>query len=306
MGRAVVVLDDLSGGFRRNVSAACELVCGSVEDAATVDALFERHRFEHVYHLAAYAAEGLSHFVRSFNYRTNLLGSVNVINAAVRWRTSGFVFASSIAVYGEGPPPFREEQAGAPRDPYGVSKLAVEQDLACARETFGLRSIVFRPHNVYGDRQNLADPHRNVVGIFMRQALAGRACTIFGDGRQRRAFSWVGDVAPLIARSVETPAAWGRTFNIGADEPVPVLELAERVQRALGVRTGVEHLPARHELAEVFADHSRVREVFGFRSSVRLDEGLVRMARWARDVGIRPPRSVAPIEVRRGLPSAWA
>jgi UDP-glucose 4-epimerase len=187
-----------------------------------------------------------------------------------------------------------------------VSKLAVEQDLACAREAFGLRSIVFRPHNVYGERQNLADPHRNVVGIFMRQALSGRPCTIFGDGRQRRAFSWIGDVAPLIARSVETPAAWDRTFNVGADEPVPVLELAGRVQRAVGVRTGVEHLPPRHELAEVFADHGRLREVFGQRPAVPLEEGLARMAAWARGVGIRPPRPVAPIELRRRLPESWA
>ncbi|MFN3876362.1 MAG: NAD-dependent epimerase/dehydratase family protein, partial [Flavobacteriales bacterium] len=206
MGHAVVALDDLSGGFADQVDPRAVFVQGSITDHALVDRLFEQHRFDHVYHLAAYAAEGLSHFIRRFNYTNNLIGSVNLINASVRHGVKCFVFTSSIAVYGALKPPMREDMAPMPEDPYGVAKLAVEQDLHAARGMFGLDYVVFRPHNVYGEFQNLGDRYRNVVGIFMNQLMQGRPLTIFGDGEQQRAFTYVGDIAPIIARAAETPA----------------------------------------------------------------------------------------------------
>src|SRR5437870_10605012 len=126
----VVALDDLSGGFRRNVPAGVEFIEGSVTDELLVNRLFEQCKFRFVYHLAAYAAEGLSHFIRRFNYTNNVLGSANMINEAVRHEVECFVFTSSIAVYGAAPPPMREDQTPHPEDPYGVAKLAVELDLA--------------------------------------------------------------------------------------------------------------------------------------------------------------------------------
>jgi UDP-glucose 4-epimerase len=305
-GLRVAVVDDLSGGYRRNVPAGAEFHGGSVADATFVDALFTARRFDYVFHLAAHAAEVLSHHIRRHNYEVNLLGSVHLINAAVRAEVRGFVFTSSIAVYGNEAPPFREESRPVPMDPYGIAKLAVEHDLRAARETFGLRSIVFRPHNVYGERQNLSDPYRNVVGIFMSQVLRGRPCTVFGDGLQTRAFSYVADVASVIADSVRVPAAWDRTFNLGAEEVVSVLDLAARVQRALGRETGIELLPARHEAVHASSDHARAASVFGARPRTSLDEGLRRMAGWARGLEIAPARPFTAIEVERGLPEAWA
>src|SRR6266566_6206425 len=193
------ILDELRGGFPANVPAAAALVRGSVADHALVDRLFTERRFEHVYHRAAYAAEGLSHFIRRFNHTNNVIGSVNLINESVRHDVECFVFTSSIAVYGAAPPPMQEDQTPHPEDPYGVAKLAVELDLAAARSMFGLRSIIFRPHNVYGEYQNLGDPYRNVIGIFMNQIMQGRPMTLFGDGHQQRAFSYVGDIIPMIA-----------------------------------------------------------------------------------------------------------
>jgi UDP-glucose 4-epimerase len=305
MGFDVVVVDDLSGGYRRNVPAGAEFSHGSVSDASFVDALFAERRFDYVFHLAAYAAEVLSHFIRGHNYRVNLLGSVHLINAAVRHETRGFVFTSSIAVYGNGSGPFREHDVPVPADPYGIAKLAVEHDLRAALEIFGLRSVVFRPHNVYGERQNLSDPHRNVVGIFMNQVLSGRPCTIYGDGSQTRAFSYVDDVAPAIAECVRLPGAWGRTFNLGADEVVSVRELATLVQRALGRDTGIEFLPARPEGQHPLSDHAAAEEVFGRRAATPLSEGLSRMAAWARDLDLAPSRTFGAIELERGLPESW-
>src|SRR5260221_4168809 len=173
-GHKVVVLDDLSGGFEDNVPSGAVFVKASILDFDLIDRLFDRYNFTHVYHLAAYAAEGLSHFIKRFNYQNNLIGSVNLINASVNHGIKRFVFASSIAVYGAGQSPMKEDMSPAPEDPYGIAKLAVEQDLKSSHEMFGLEYTIFRPHNVYGERQNIGDRYRNVVGIFMNQLFRGQ------------------------------------------------------------------------------------------------------------------------------------
>lgn len=304
-GHRVVVLDDLSGGFEDNVPAGAELVVGSILDAALVETLFTRHRFDHVFHLAAYAAEGLSHFIRRFNYDNNLVGSIQLINQAVRSRVRTFVFTSSIAVYGRNQLPMHEDTPPCPEDPYGIAKYAVELDLKAAHELFGLDWIVFRPHNVYGERQNIGDRYRNVVGIFMNQILAGEPLTVFGDGEQTRAFSHVADVAPVIARSVEVPAAKNRVFNVGADQPVTVNELLRVVAAEFGVTPTVLHLPARNEVVHAWADHGRVREVFGTAEPVGLEEGIRRMAAWVRRHGARATPRFEALEITENLPPIW-
>jgi len=227
-GYRVVVLDDLSGGFTENIPDGAEFVQGSVQDAALVDDLFAKEKFSYVFHLAAYAAEGLSHFIKNFNYQNNLVGSVNLINASVNSGTvKCFVFTSSIAVYGRNQTPMTEDLVPLPEDSYGISKYAVELDLKESKEMFGLDYVIFRPHNVYGEHQNIGDPYRNVIGIFMRQILTGKPLTIFGDGEQVRAFSYIDDVAPIIAACIERPDTWNQIYNIGADRPWTVNELAD-------------------------------------------------------------------------------
>jgi UDP-glucose 4-epimerase len=305
MGHTVVVLDDLSGGFADQVDPRATFVQGSITDHALVDRIFAAHRFDHVYHLAAYAAEGLSHFIRRFNYTNNLIGSVNLINASVRHGVKCFVFTSSIAVYGALPPPMREDMVPKPEDPYGVAKYAVEMDLHAARHMFGLDYVVFRPHNVYGEYQNLGDRYRNVVGIFMNQLMQGQPLTVFGDGEQQRAFTYIGDIAPIIARAATMPEAYGEVFNVGADTPCTVNRLAAAVQEAMGLRGEVRHLPARNEVVFAFSDHSKVERVFGKRQETPLAEGLARMAAWARRAGARTSGKFSAIEIERGLPPSW-
>lgn len=305
MGHDVVALDDLSGGFADQVDARATFVKGSITDHELVERLFAEHRFDHVYHLAAYAAEGLSHFIRRFNYTNNLIGSVNLINASVRHGVKCFVFTSSIAVYGALPPPMREDMVPKPEDPYGVAKLAVEMDLSAARHMFGLEYVVFRPHNVYGEYQNLGDRYRNVVGIFMNQLMQGQPMTVFGDGEQKRAFTYIGDIAPIIAASATTPSAFGETFNVGADAPYTVNELARLVQDAMGIKGGVKHLEARNEVVFAFSDHSKVERIFGKRRETTLAEGLARMAPWAKATGARASGRFSNIEIEQKLPPSW-
>lgn len=305
-GHAVTVLDDLSGGFTDNVVAGAEFVRGSINDVDLVNRLFAQIQFDYVYHLAAYAAEGLSHFIKRFNYNNNLIGSVNLINAAINTGVKCFVFTSSIAVYGASPElPMTEETPAHPEDPYGIAKLAVEQELKVCKAMFDLDYIIFRPHNVYGERQNIGDKYRNVVGIFMNQILQGKPMTVFGDGTQTRAFSYIGDLAPIIAESIDTPAAYNQIFNIGADQPYSVNELAEAVARAMGVQPNLVHLPARNEVLNAYSSHEKVQRVFGERKLHSLDEGLTRMAQWVKQHGARQSQKFEGIEVTKNFPKAW-
>lgn len=305
MGHEVVVLDDLSGGFRDQVPEGACFVEGSVTDHALLSRLFDENEFDYVYHLAAYAAEGLSHFIRRFNYTNNLIGSVNLINESVKHEVKCFVFTSSIAVYGAGQLPMDEAMVPQPEDPYGVSKYAVELDLRSAHEMFGLNSVIFRPHNVYGENQNIGDRYRNVIGIFMNQIMHDEPLTIFGDGTQTRAFSYIGDVAPHIARCVSVPAAFNQTFNIGADTPYSVNELAGVVGAALGVEPEVRHLPPRNEVLNAYASHEKASRILGAKPSTSLAEGIGRMAAWARAVGARSGKRFGEIEVARNMPAVW-
>src|SRR6476646_4972819 len=303
----VVVLDDLSVGYDENLPEGATFVVGSVADADLVEELFRTHEFSHVFHLAAYAAEGLSHFIRRFNYTNNVLGSINVLNSALRAETvERFVFASSIAVYGPAQAPMSEDVVPEPEDPYGIAKYAVELDLAAAQRMFGLDYTIFRPHNVYGELQNLADPYRNVIGIFMNQVMAGRPMTVFGDGLQTRAFTHIDDVAPLIARSIDVPEATNEVFNVGAETPYSVLDLSYAVARAFGVaEPEIEFLPARKEVVHAFSDHAKLHRVFGEAPTVTLEEGLRRMADWARETGVRDPIRFESVEVLRNMPPSW-
>ena len=306
LGHKVVVLDDLSGGFIDNVPEGASFVRGSILDEQFIDDLFKKYSFTYVYHLAAYAAEGLSHFIKRFNYRNNLIGSVNLINAAINHDVRCFVFTSSIAVYGAGQSPLTEGMTPIPEDSYGIAKLAVEQELKVSREVFGLDYVIFRPHNVYGERQNIGDRYRNVVGIFMNQLLRGEPMSIFGDGTQMRAFTHINDVAPIIAASADCSSARNQIFNIGADEPYTVNELAKIVAATMGRPCRTTYLDARKEVKVAFSDHRKVEAVFGKQQKTSIEVGIRLMAEWVQKHGARESGFFEEIEVAKNMPMAWA
>lgn len=305
-GHAVTVLDDLSGGFLDNVIKGSTFVKGSIEDVNLINNLFAEQNFEYVYHLAAYAAEGLSHFIKRFNYNNNLIGSVNLINASINHGVKCFVFTSSIAVYGSSPElPMTEQTRPHPEDSYGIAKLAVEQELIACQEMFGLDYIIFRPHNVYGERQNIGDKYRNVVGIFMNQILQGKPMTAFGDGEQTRAFSYIRDMSPIMAEAIETPEAYNQVFNIGADQPYSINQLARAIAQAMGVEPEIAYVPARNEVVHAYSSHEKVQRVFGERPLHTLEEGVALMAAWVKEHGARKSSEFENVEVRKNFPAAW-
>ena len=305
-GHSVVGLDDLSGGFPDNVNPAAKFAQMSILDADGIDSLFEREKFDFVYHLAAYAAEGLSHFIKRFNYENNLIGSVNLINASVKNEVSHFVFTSSIAVYGHGVTPVLESMKPEPADPYAIAKLAVEQELKVTHDMFGLPYTIFRPHNVYGERQNISDPYRNVVGIFMNQLLQGKPMTIFGDGEQQRAFTYIGDILNPIADSPALADARNEIFNIGSDSPSNVKNLAKIVATAMNKPVEIDWQPERNEVKNIFADQGRCQEVFGTSGETTLEKGIQKMTDWVMEHGPRDPVRFSNIEISKNLPPSWA
>lgn len=305
-GHDVVVLDDLSGGFIDNVPEGATFVEGSILDHELINRLFEKYSFAYVYHLAAYAAEGLSHFIKRFNYNNNLIGSVNLINACVNYGANCFVFTSSIAVYGSGQSPLQEDMVPVPEDSYGISKQAVEQELKVSHEMFGLDYIIFRPHNVYGERQNIGDRYRNVVGIFMNQILRGEPMTVFGDGTQVRAFTHIDDVAPIIADSVAVSAARNQIFNVGANVPYTINDLARMVAEEMGAKCELVHLDPRNEVKVAFSDHSKAQRIFNCESKITLREGIGRMAKWVKAHGARESCIFHNVEVKKNMPASWA
>lgn len=304
-GERVVVLDDLSGGVAENVPEGVPLVVGDIGDPAIVAAVFGDHEVNVVFHLAAYAAEGLSHFIRRHNYMNNVVGSMTLINEAIRRRVRRFVFTSSIAVYGTGELPLRETHHPRPEDPYGIAKLAVEQDLMAAFHQFGLEHTIFRPHNLYGPYQSMRDRYRNVVGIFLNQAMAGQPLSIFGDGSQTRAFTYVGDVAGRMAESAWSEAARNVVLNVGGDRAYSVNDLARAVIEVTGKPLDVRHLPARTEVVHAYSDHSRFREVLGDVEETGLVDGLRATWAWAQTVGPTATPAFHAIEIEEGLPPSW-
>lgn len=306
MGHKVTVLDDCSGSDGSNVPDGAEFALGTITDSYLVNRIFAGRNFDYVFHLAAYAAENLSHFIKRFNYENNVIGSMNLINASVNYGVKCFVFTSSIAVYGSQTPPFTESMTPRPEDSYGIAKYAVEQELRISHEMFGLDYVIFRPHNVYGTEQNTGDKYRNVIGLFMNQCLLGQPMTIFGDGEQIRAFSYIDDIAEIIAKSPFTEGFVNDVFNIGGNVPTTINELAQLVAEAMGTNIWKINLPARKETVVATCDHSKVEVTGRFNKPYTpLRDGLSKMAKWVKQQGPREVQSFPAIEIQKNLPESW-
>jgi UDP-glucose 4-epimerase len=306
LGYHVLVLDDLSGGFEDNLPHGAKFIKGSILNVDLIKTLFEKNNFDYVFHLAAYAAEGLSHFIKRFNYENNVIGSINLINESVKHDVKCFVFTSSIAVYGTNQLPMREDLMPDPEDSYGIAKLTVEKELAATKRIFGLDYIIFRPHNVYGEKQNIGDKYRNVIGIFMNQIMQDKPLPIFGDGNQTRAFSHIGEVSPIIAQSIENKKCYNQIFNIGADHAYSINELANIVGKAMGKKPKTVHLSPRNEVVHAYADHSKINGVLNMPEAIPIELGIKKMADWAANIGIRKSKDFDRIELTKNLPPSWA
>lgn len=304
-GYDVVGIDDLSGGYADSVPEAVKFYQVDLAERLQVEEVFTNEKPDFVFHFAAYAAEGLSPFIRNYNYTNNVLASANVINACVNHEVKKVIFTSSMAVYGVGHPPFTEDQLPTPEDPYGIAKYAVEMDLKLAHEMFGLKYSIVRPHNVVGIYQNIWDRYRNVIGIWIRKALIGEPLTIFGDGTQKRAFS---DIKFYMDPFEKLMSSFdGETFNIGADKDFTINEACDLVidvAAELGIKATKVHLEKRNEVHTAYCDHAKAHKLLSFKDDTNLRDTIKQMFVWAQQ---QPNRQIKNMdyEIEKNMYSFW-
>jgi UDP-glucose 4-epimerase len=299
----VVGVDDLSGGYMDNVDPRVifyKLDLGK----ESAEHLFSRHKPDVVYHFAAYAAEALSPFIRQYNYTNNLVATAGIINQCISHNVKRIVFTSSMAVYGNNTIPFDETMIRNPVDSYGIAKMACEMDLEVAGDQHGLDWCIIRPHNVYGAKQNIWDSYRNVLGIWMYKHIHGQPFTIFGDGEQTRAFSYIDDSVKCLWDAGWLPQCSKQIINLGGIHHVSVKEAAHILRDIVG-GAKIEYLPPRHEVKHAYPTWQKSVELLGFEHKTDLHEGLKKMWEWAQQQPIRPRQIWNSYELEKGLYPFW-
>jgi UDP-glucose 4-epimerase len=301
-GVDIVGVDDLSGGVSvPNNITFIKANLTDPDDQKRVSSLFP---FEYVFHFAAYAAEGLSPFIRQYNYMNNTVATSFLISESIKHNVKRFVFTSSMAVYGSQNAPFDETMEPRPIDPYGIAKYACELDLKAAANQHSLSYCILRPHNVYGPGQNIWDPYRNVLGIWMYQTMMKEPMTLYGDGTQKRAFSYVDDILPCIWRAATDSLAHCEIINIGG---IKEIELNEAIKCIGHITNHTEyiHLEPRHEVKNAWSTYQKSIDILGYEETVGLTEGLERMWNWVKEQPQRTRKFWESYELDIGLYSFW-
>jgi UDP-glucose 4-epimerase len=300
----VIGIDDLSGGYKENVNPKVnfwqmDLVNHPIENC------FEAHKPDYVFHFAAYAAEGLSPFIRAHNYDNNLKATARIVNQCIKHDVKRLVFTSTLAVYGHGNGGvFDEEQIPNPIDPYGVAKYACEMDIKIAGDQHGLDWCIIRPHNVYGIKQNIWDKYRNVLGIWMYQRLNNEPLSIFGDGLQTRAFSYIDDSIQPLWRAALYPEASKQIINLGGIKEYSIKEASDILINIMGAGEVVHH-EQRHEVKHSIPTWEKSVDILGFEHKTDLEEGLTTMWEWAKTQPTRDRFVWPEYELDKGIYNFW-
>jgi UDP-glucose 4-epimerase len=301
----IVGIDDLSGGYIENVNQNVQFhQLNLVTQKQELERLFSQYKFDYVYHFAAYAAEGLSPFIRSYNYQNNLVATAHIINNCITHDVKRLLFTSTMAVYGHGNPPFSEEHVPQPIDPYGIAKYACEMDIQVAGEQHGLDWCIIRPHNVYGVKQNIWDKYRNVLGIWMYQYMNGEPMTIFGDGEQTRSFSFIDDTLEPMWKALIEPQCSKQIINLGGTNHTSINEANKILMDVIG---GGErkYLEDRHEVKQAVPTYQKSVELLGYEDKTSLYDGLKQMWEWAQTQPNRERLVWDNYEVEKGIYSFW-
>jgi UDP-glucose 4-epimerase len=310
-GFRVIGIDDLSGGYSEYLPKNENFefhefdLSWKIGGKVRLDKIFENNGPIACFHFAAYASEGLSPFIRHFNYQNNVLASVNVINACIK-HSCKMIFTSSIAVYGDQKPPFKEDTIPKPIDPYGIAKYTIEMDLAIASNQHGLRYSIVRPHNVIGIYQNIWDRYRNVAGIFINNIInENKPITIYGDGEQTRAFSDIRFYMKPFEKLINDGD--GQIFNMGADQYVSVNKLSDIIiseAKRYGYESSVVHMEPRHEAKHAHCDHSKAKSLLSFVDNTNISELIEDIFKWSLNQPKRIQKNIN-YELEKGMYEYW-
>lgn len=302
-------IDDLSGGYVENLPDHPDFIFVKADltdkkQQESIEQVFIDHPITYIFHFAAYAAEGLSPFIRQFNYISNLIPNTFLINMSIKYKIKRFIFTSSMATYGVNEVPFTEDMIPNPIDPYGIAKYACEMDLKAAYVQHGLEYCIILPHNIYGKYQNIWDPYRNVLGIWMYKAINNMPFTVYGDGEQTRAFSYIDDILPCLWTAAVSDKTIGERINLGGKSHISLNEAAKLVAKITGTNN-IIHLEPRHEVKHAWCSHQKSVDLLNYNETVSLEEGLQKMWEWVKIAPHRTPVYWKEYELENQIYSYW-
>lgn len=306
-------VDDLSGGYTRNISQKKYFTKLDLRDRKKTALYIEKLKPEIIFHLAADATEGRSQFTPFSAVDRNLVAYMNLLVPAIKHGLKKMILTSSMSVYGKQQVPFNEKMIPMPEDIYGISKAAMEKQTQVLSTVYGFKYVIIRPHNVYGPKQNLSDPYRNVVGIFINRLMHGKNFYVYGNGEQKRAFSYIGDVVPAMVKAAFTPKCEGKIINVGSDTPVTLKELANIVLEEffgspkIPLKFKPTNLPDRpQEVKYAYCSHEEAKKLLNFQPRTDLKTGLREMIIWAKELGPQPFTYLSQLDLDNKLmPKTW-
>lgn len=300
----IIGIDDLSGGYKENIHPQVSLYQVNLA-VDKINHIFETHKPEYVFHFAAYAAEGLSPFIRTYNYDNNLRATATIVNECIKHDVKRLIFTSTLAVYGHGYGGiFDENQIPKPIDPYGVAKYACEMDIQIAGEQHNLDWCIIRPHNVYGIKQNIWDKYRNVLGIWMYQYMNDEPMAIYGDGTQTRAFSYIDDNLEPFWNAAISPQASKEIINVGGIEEISINEACDTLIEVIGGGHKL-YLEQRHEVKHSIPTYQKSIDILGYEYKTPLKDGLTKMWEWAQQQPMKDRFVWPSYELDKGIYSYW-
>lgn len=308
-GHKVWVVDNLSRGKGEHVNKQAIFRLVDIRNKTLCRSVMRESKPEIIYHLAAHAAVGQSVFTPKFTFEVNVIGFTHLLTEAIDNGFNGvLVFTSSMDVYGNQPElPMREGHPRSPQDPYGVTKATVEHLLEMYSQLFDFNYVIIRPHNVYGPRQSLTNPYRNVLAIWMNRIMQGKPPIIYGDGQQTRAFTYIDDCTPHLAKVAWTKEAYGEIINIGSEQVYTVNDVCRIVLDKMGSNLEPVYRPERPlEVKHAWCSSEKARRILGYETSTSLEEGVDKMARWVKTVGPQKfDYATEEFEIKRKIPQVW-
>ena len=306
LGHEVIGIDNMIGGYKDNVPKNIvfeELDCCDFKKIKNL-----MQGVDIVYHCAATAHEGLSVFSPFEITKNNYLASVSIFSAAVNEKVKRIIFCSSMARYGSQPTPFKESMKPMPVDPYAISKVAAEDVMINLCELNGIEWVIAVPHNIIGPRQKYDDPFRNVVSIMINRMLQNKAPIIYGDGEQKRCFSYIDDCLSCLIPMLDQENLNKQIINIGPDEEfVSINKIAEICSNITRTNLSPIYKPDRpREVKHATCSADKARELLNYKTTTSLLDGIQKTFEYIKKRGVRPFDYNIDIEIKNELtPTTW-
>lgn len=310
----VFAVDDLSGGFLRNLSKSVTFQKLDLRNKKKTEEYIKKIKPELLFHLAADATEGRSQFTPVSASERNYLAYIYTLVPAIKYGLRKVVLTSSMSVYGSQKPPFSESMPRVPDDIYGITKSAMEEATKVLSEVHGFAYTIVRPHNVYGPKQNLSDPYRNVIGIFINCLLQNKRYYMYGNGDQKRAFTYIDDFTPYIVKCGFSEKCNGETINIGPSKEYTINQVSQIILKSFFPDGKIlpslkpKYLPLRpKEVMEAYCTNDKAKELLGYKTSVSIEEGIGKMIDWAKKIGPQKFKYLNQLEIEnRHVPKTWS